>query len=144
MKRNFKIVVDVKAELTQLIRRGAVACVRYAEWMSENELPNNGPVNYAFLNKLRWMGFIEGVSTLILFFVAMPLKYLANKPIAVEIAGSIHGGLFVCLVLMLAISIWRVPLKISLSLMGMLSAVLPFGPFVFDHWLKKIALPSDV
>ena len=87
------------------------------------------------------MGFIEGVSTLILFLVAMPLKYLADKPIAVEIAGSIHGGLFVCLVLMLAISIWRVPLGVNMSLMGMLSAVIPFGPFVYDHWLRKITEP---
>ena len=108
--------------------------------MFENESPNNRPVNYAFLRKLRWLGFIEGVSTLILFFVAMPLKYLADKPVAVEIAGSIHGGLFVCLVLMLAISIWRVPIKVSMSLMGMLSAALPFGPFVYDHWLKKITV----
>ena len=89
------------------------------------------------------MGFIEGVSTLILFFVAMPLKYLAGKPIAVEIAGSIHGGLFVCLVLMLAISIWRVPLSVSMSLIGMLSAVLPFGPFVYDQWLNQITVPQD-
>lgn len=111
--------------------------------MFESESPNNGPVNYVFLRKLRWMGFIEGVSTLILFFVAMPLKYLADKPFAVEIAGSIHGALFVCLVLMLAISIWRVPLKVSMALMGMLSAVLPFGPFVYDHWLKKITKPPD-
>lgn len=89
------------------------------------------------------MGFMEGVSTLILFFIAMPLKYLAGRPIAVEIAGPIHGGLFVCLVLMLAISIWRVPLKVSMSLMGMLSAVIPFGPFVYDHWLKKLAVPQE-
>lgn len=109
--------------------------------MVENKSQNNGTVNYAFLHKLRWMGFIEGVSTLILFFIAMPLKYLADKPIAVEIAGSIHGGLFVCLVLMLAASIWRVPLKVSMSLVGMLSAVVPFGPFVYDHWLKKVAVP---
>lgn len=100
--------------------------------------PHNHTVNAAFLRKLRWMGFIEGVSTLILFFVAMPLKYLAGKPIAVEIAGSLHGGLFICLVLMLVISIWRVPLSLSMSLIGMVSAVLPFGPFVYDHWLKKL------
>jgi len=107
--------------------------------MSENKSPSNRAINYAFLRKLRWMGFIEGISTLILFFVAMPLKYLADTPIAVEIAGSIHGGLFVCLVLMLAISIWRVPLNVSISLMGVLAAVIPFGPFVYDRWLHKIA-----
>lgn len=99
------------------------------------------PVNLAFLKKLRWMGFVEGVSTLVLFFVAMPLKYLAEMPIAVEIVGSIHGGLFVGLVLMLAIAIWRVPIKAGMFLMGILSAVIPFGPFVFDRWLQELANP---
>ena len=95
-------------------------------------------INRGFLNKLRWMGFIEGTSTLVLFFVAMPLKYLANKPIAVEIAGSLHGGLFVCLVLMLVIAVWRVPISIGMSLAGMVSAVIPFGPFVYDRWLRDV------
>lgn len=98
----------------------------------------NNAINSSFLSKLRWMGFIEGISTLILFFVAMPLKYLADKPIAVEIAGSIHGGLFVCLVLMLLIAIWRIPMKPTMSLAGMVSAVIPFGPFIFDRWLEKL------
>lgn len=100
-------------------------------------------VNQAYLHKLRWMGFIEGVSTLVLFFIAMPLKYLGDMPIAVEIAGSVHGGLFVCLVIMLGIAIWRVPITLRLSLLGMVSAVIPFGPFVYDRWLHKIANPAS-
>ena len=91
-------------------------------------------INRSFLSKLRWLAFVEGVSTLILFFIAMPLKYLGNMPIAVEIAGSIHGALFVALVVMLLIAIWRVPIAIKTSLVGMVSAVVPFGPFVFDHY----------
>lgn len=89
------------------------------------------------------MGFIEGVSTLVLFFIAMPLKYLGDMPIAVEIAGSVHGGLFVCLVIMLGIAIWRVPITLGLSLLGMVSAVIPFGPFVYDRCLHKIANPAS-
>lgn len=103
----------------------------------------NMPVNQAYLQKVRWMGFIEGVSTLVLFFIAMPLKYLANMPIAVEIAGTIHGGLFICLVLMLGIAIWKVPITFGLSLLGMASAVIPFGPFIYDRWLQKIAHPIN-
>lgn len=101
-------------------------------------------INHAFLHKLRWMGFIEGVSTLVLFFIAMPLKYLAGRPIAVEIAGSIHGGLFVCLVLMLAIAVWRIPIKFGMALMGMFSAVVPFGPFVYDRWLREVGVAAKV
>ncbi len=92
-----------------------------------------------FLKNLRRMGFVEGVSTLILFGVAMPLKYMADLPLAVRIAGSIHGLLFVCLVVMLMMATTRVPISKLLALTGMLAAVVPFGPFVFDRWLVRNA-----
>lgn len=44
------------------------------------------------IGRLRTMGFIEGMSLLVLLFIAMPLKYWAHHPLAVTIAGSIHGG----------------------------------------------------
>jgi integral membrane protein len=44
------------------------------------------------------VGKIEGYSYLALLFIAMPLKYLADIPTAVRIAGSIHGVLFVAFV----------------------------------------------
>ncbi|MFK7765777.1 MAG: DUF3817 domain-containing protein [Mariniblastus sp.] len=100
----------------------------------------NSKINQSFLRKLSWMGLIEGTSTLILFFVAMPLKYMAEMPIAVEIAGSIHGGLFVCLIAMLVIAVWRIPISIGMSLVGMVSAVIPFGPFVYERWLRRLSL----
>ena len=111
---------------------------RYVVLMVQPTTETNTPINQAFLAKLRWMGFIEGIPTLVLFFIAMPLKYLAGKPIAVEIAGSLHGGLFICLVVMLAIAVWRVPISFGLSLAGMVSAVIPFGPFVYDRWLREL------
>ena len=44
----------------------------------------------AFLHIARW----EGLSCIVLFFVAMPLKYLADMPEVVTQVGRIHGGLF--------------------------------------------------
>lgn len=67
----------------------------------------------------------------------MPLKYLADLPIAVRIAGSVHGFLFVWLVLMLMLATKRVPISRRLAIAGVLAAVLPFGPFVFDRWLPS-------
>ncbi|MDQ0926299.1 integral membrane protein [Bacillus atrophaeus] len=54
------------------------------------------------IGRLRTMGFIEGMSLLILLFIAMPLKYWADLPLAVTIVGSVHGGLFVLYLLVLA------------------------------------------
>jgi integral membrane protein len=92
----------------------------------------------AFLNKLRLLGAIEGVSTLVLFGVAMPLKYFYGMPLAVSIAGSLHGALFVGLVIMNTIAVQRVPIGPKLCVAGVMGAVIPFGPFVVDHWLKRL------
>ena len=63
-----------------------------------------------FIPMLRLLSLIEGVSTLILFGIAMPLKYAAGMPLAVTIAGTVHGALFTALALMLLIAIRQVPL----------------------------------
>lgn len=57
---------------------------------------------------------------------------MADLPIAVRIAGSVHGLLFVCLVVMLLMATTKVPIQNPWRLSGMLAAVVPFGPFVFD------------
>lgn len=43
---------------------------------------------------LRVVTFLEGISFLALLLVAMPLKYLFNLPLAVQVAGGLHGLLF--------------------------------------------------
>lgn len=43
----------------------------------------------------------EAISTVLLFFVAMPLKYVGDIPEAVRVAGSIHGFLVVLFVIFL-------------------------------------------
>ena len=100
-------------------------------------------VDSRFLHGLRRLGFVEGLSTLVLFFVAMPLKYLAGKPEAVRIFGTLHGALFVALALMLVIAVRRVPLAPKTALLGLLCAVVPFGPFWFDRRLPSAEKPAD-
>lgn len=95
-------------------------------------------INSIFLNRLRWLSLVEGTSTLVLFGIAMPLKYFAEMPLAVRIVGSLHGLLFVCLVAVLLLAIGRVPISKSLATAGIIAAVFPFGPFVFDRWLVEL------
>ncbi|MHB1328860.1 MAG: DUF3817 domain-containing protein [Gemmatimonadales bacterium] len=85
------------------------------------------------------MSFIEGVSTLVLFGIAMPLKYFAGMPGAVSAVGSIHGLLFVALVVMFLVGMHRIPLPRALVFAGIAAAVVPFGPFVMDRQLERIA-----
>lgn len=84
------------------------------------------------------LSIIEGTSTLLLFGIAMPLKYYADMPLAVRIVGSLHGLLFVCLVIVFLLAIRRVPISKELAAAGMIAAVVPFGPFVFDRWLGDL------
>lgn len=100
-------------------------------------VPNPPLRDPVFLRRLITMGVVEGTSTLLLFLVAMPLKYLADLPLAVTIVGSIHGALFVVYVLMLFLAVSRVPLPPGLVAWGLVGAVVPFGPFVFDVPLKR-------
>jgi len=84
----------------------------------------------------RKTALIEGISYLILLFIAMPLKYFFNIPEAVKYFGWIHGVLFlVFFVVLIMASIkyrWSL-LRIGIYLIG---SVLPFVPFYLDKKLK--------
>ena len=88
------------------------------------------------LQRLRVIGAIEGVSFILLLGIAMPLKYMAGKPLAVTITGMIHGGLFLlyCAALAHAMKVLGRSLRWSVKLF--IAALLPFGPFVMDRGLK--------
>ena len=85
---------------------------------------------------LRTVGLIEGVSTVLLFFVAMPMKYIGDMPWAVSYVGMAHGLLFVLLWLLCAAA-WAKGLPTKLTLMTMIGAILPGGPFYMDFKLKR-------
>jgi integral membrane protein len=92
-----------------------------------------------YLGFLRSFSIVEGISTLLLFFVAMPLKYAFDMPLAVTIFGSLHGLLFMALVGLYFVALDRVPLPMSTMILGIIGAVIPFGPFFVDRRLKKLA-----
>lgn len=91
-----------------------------------------------WLNGLRWLSLTEGVSLLLLMGVAMPLKYLADRPGAVHVVGWVHGVLFIVLVAALAVAWRRVPIPTSLAFGVFVASLLPFGPFVVDPKLREL------
>lgn len=90
------------------------------------------------LGRLRIAGLIEGLSYLLLLFIAMPLKYAFGMPEAVKYVGQAHGLLFVLYVLLLLHAWGNKKLTIKWFLLGCVAAVLPFGPFVYDRKLKEL------
>jgi len=86
---------------------------------------------------LRWAGWAEGVSFLLLLGVAIPLKYLAGRPEAVRAVGAAHGGLFVIYVVLVLIAARRHSWPGRRVGTALAAAFLPFGPFWFDARLRR-------
>ena len=89
------------------------------------------------IGRLRLAGILEAISFLLLLGIAMPLKYLAGRPLAVSVVGMVHGILFVLFCFALngarmahGWSLWKATVILG-------SALLPFGPFAIDRGLKQ-------
>ena len=89
------------------------------------------------LGRLRAIGLLEGISFLLLLGVAMPLKYMAGKPMAVSVVGMAHGVLFVLYVLAVAHVMVARRWSIEKGLTAVMAAVVPFGPFLLDGRLRR-------
>lgn len=87
---------------------------------------------------VRIIGTLEGISFLLLLFIAMPMKYIWGNPVMVKYVGMGHGVLFIAFLAVLLIVCHRKQWSIRIFILGLIAAVLPFGPFVFDHQLKKL------
>ena len=88
------------------------------------------------LRHLRLVALLEGLSFVFLLFVAMPLKYFAGLPLAVRLAGSLHGILFVTFVLVLGRAALEHRWSAIRSLLAFVSSLVPFGTFVLDRSLR--------
>ncbi|WP_140937462.1 DUF3817 domain-containing protein [Sphingobacterium lumbrici] len=90
------------------------------------------------LRIFRQIALWEAISTVILFFVAMPLKYFADVPEAVRIAGSIHGFLVVIFVILL-LACWQMyHWKLSKVLIYFAVSLIPIVSFWVEKDLKKV------
>jgi len=89
------------------------------------------------LRALYVIGLAEGTSFLVLLLIAMPLKYLANAPAAVRIVGALHGGLFLLYVAAVLLAALLSRWKWTRILLGLISSVVPLGPFFFDASVKR-------
>lgn len=90
------------------------------------------------IKTLRVVGFLEGISFLLLLFIAMPVKYMLDNPILVKYIGMGHGLLFILFLAALLIVCQREKWEIKVFLAGTLASILPFGPFVFDKKVKQL------
>lgn len=89
------------------------------------------------INRLRLIGFIEGISFLILLLVAMPMKYALGIVAAVTIVGWVHGVLFILYILAVLFAIEAMKWNWFGVLVALGSSLIPVGTFVLDRSLKR-------
>jgi len=89
------------------------------------------------VGRLRAAGMVEAVSFLLLLGVAMPLKYFAGMPLAVTIAGWIHGLLFLVFGMCLLVAHGERQWSARWTALVFVAALLPFGPFIIDRRLRS-------
>lgn len=100
-------------------------------------MPENIFLMLGLSNFFRIIAFLEGLSYILLLFLAVPIKYVYENPSYVKILGMPHGILFV-LYLIIAFVIkqeknWKTPDFLII----LIASVLPFGTFYVDHKYLK-------
>lgn len=93
----------------------------------------------SLFNVFRFVAFLEGLSYILLLFIATPIKYLADDPQYVKMLGMPHGLLFM-LYIILAFMLKQENTWFKGNFkMVLLASIIPFGTFYLDHkYLKNI------
>jgi len=89
------------------------------------------------LKNFRIIALTEGVSYIILLFVAMPLKYILHIPEPVKYFGWLHGVLFVIYGILLLQAFIVLKWSFIKTLIAFVVSFIPFGTFWLEGKLKK-------
>lgn len=80
------------------------------------------------------VGLLEGISLLVLIFIAVPAKYLYSNPALVKAIGPVHGLLFLWFVInTLSVGVeyrWRFK---TTTWKVLVACMVPFGTFYIDR-----------
>ncbi len=86
-----------------------------------------------FLNIFRLVALLEGVSYLLLLFIATPIKYLAEDPKYVKLLGMPHGLLFIGYLILAFMLKNETNWNKSQFSSVLLASIIPFGTFYVDR-----------
>lgn len=86
----------------------------------------------------RLLGFLEGISLLVLVFVAAPLNRLWDRPALTQALGPVHGGVFVLFVIFTLYIAYRYKWSWKRETWQVLaSTIIPFATFYVDAKILK-------
>lgn len=92
------------------------------------------------VGRLRIVGLLEGISLLVLVFIAVPMKYYFGNPEGSRIIGPVHGALFLLFVFnTLSVGVEQQWKFRTTTWKVLLACMIPFGTFYIDRTiLRKI------
>lgn len=89
------------------------------------------------LSLFRKVSLLEGLSLVLLLFVAMPLKYQLGQPQYVAVVGMTHGILFLLYLLLSVITSHKARWSVGFWLLTLLCSIVPFAFIWLDGKLKQ-------
>lgn len=89
------------------------------------------------LSLFRKIAVAEGISYLLLVFIAMPLKYWADMPLAVKYTGWAHGILFMLYIVLLIMAWLEYKWSFKRTALFGFASLIPFAPFWVEKNLKE-------
>jgi integral membrane protein len=84
------------------------------------------------IKTLRLISYLEGISYILLLFIAVPIKYYANDPYLVKLLGMPHGLLFVAFVILSLLNSKKYNWSFIKTVIILISSIIPFGTFYVD------------
>jgi integral membrane protein len=88
-------------------------------------------------NIFRIISLLEGLSYLLLLFIAVPLKYFYGHEFLVKILGMPHGILFILYIFFSVILKNKMNWNIKQTIEIMIGSIIPFGTFYIDYKYLK-------
>jgi len=84
------------------------------------------------INIFRIISFLEGVSYLLLLFIATPIKYTQGDSSYVKLLGMPHGILFMLYVVFAIVIQKQMKWNLKNMIIVLICAIVPFGTFYVD------------
>jgi integral membrane protein len=91
----------------------------------------------SFLNSFRVVALLEGVSFILLLFIATPIKKWAHNPMFVELLGMPHGILFLVYIVLAIMVGKKLKWNTKTLVIVLVASLIPFGTFYIDNKYLK-------
>lgn len=89
------------------------------------------------LSVFKIVSLLEGISYILLLFVAVPIKYIQGNPEYVKLLGMPHGLLFVAYIILAIMLKYELEWKNKNFIIICLLSVLPLGTFFVNKFITK-------